>query len=77
MTRKHLVMLHRTLSTRFNESELRTLCFYLGIDYDDLPGDGKTDKARELIAYLERHDRMPELVKIVQQLRAEIRWFNR
>ena len=40
--------LRQTLSSRFNESELRTLCFDLKVDYDDLPGKAKSDKAREL-----------------------------
>jgi hypothetical protein len=38
------------------------------VDYDVLPGDGKADKARELAAYLERRDRIPELIETGQQL---------
>jgi Effector-associated domain 7 len=41
---------------RFNDSELRTLCFNLGVDYDVLQGSGKSDKARELIIYLDRRN---------------------
>jgi hypothetical protein len=52
--RESLSRLRQILATRFSESELRTLCFDLGIDYDDLPGQEKASKARELIAYLER-----------------------
>ena len=47
-------MLRQILAERFNEGELRTLCFDLGIDYENLPGQGKADKARELVAYFQR-----------------------
>ena len=35
----------------FNDEELRHLCFDLGIPYDDLGGEGKIDKAHQLIAH--------------------------
>ena len=74
MKRKRLTELRQILVKRFSEGELRTLCFDLGIDYDDLPGEGKANKARELIAFFERHDRVPELVEIVKQLRPSVSW---
>ena len=45
--RASLIYLHEVLRSRFSEGELRTLCFNLGLDYDSLPGSGKSDKARE------------------------------
>lgn len=62
------------LATRFDEGELHTLCFGLGVDYGDLPESGKANKARALIAYLERHDRIAELVEFGRQLRPDIPW---
>ena len=41
--------------------ELRTLCFYLEVDYDNLRGEGKSAKARELIRGLERQNRVHEI----------------
>jgi hypothetical protein len=61
--------LRRTLTTCFNESELRDLCFDLRVDYDDLPGQSKADKARELVAYFNRRGRLAELTKVCGQLR--------
>lgn len=61
--RAELVKLRRSISILFNESELRDLCFDLGLDYDDLPGTGKKDKARELVGYYHRHGRIGELVQ--------------
>ena len=67
-------LLRQILGTRFDESELRTLCFSLGVDYADLPSGGKADKAKELVARLDRHDRIPELVNLVEQQRPDIVW---
>jgi hypothetical protein len=47
-----LIKLRKILDERFSESDLRTLCFDLHVDYQSLPGEGKADKARELIQYL-------------------------
>jgi CheY-like chemotaxis protein len=72
--RERLVYLHNVLSVRFSEEELRTLCFYLRIDYDSLPGQGKENKARELIEFLERRTRIDELIQAGQQQRPDIPW---
>lgn len=49
--------LGHTLKHSHDESELRDLCFFeIGVDYEDLPGQSKQDKVRELIKYCERHD---------------------
>lgn len=72
--RAYLSQLRQILAERFDLGELRTLCFDLGIDYDDLPGEGKANKARELVAYLNRHDRIPELLRAGEQLRPDISW---
>ena len=58
----------------FSLSELHDLCFELGIDFDDLGGASKADKARELISYLDRRGRLPELVRILRQQRPHVAW---
>jgi len=72
----YLVRLANILNTRFSLSELNTLAFYLSIDFDELPGEGKRRKAEELVKYLNRHQRLDELVKIGQQQGSDIDWFN-
>jgi len=64
-------VLREVLVKHFSDNELRNLCFDLGVEYDDLGGEGKSGKARELIAYLERRDRLGELVQIVNRERPE------
>jgi len=62
------------LTERFSDDELRTLCFDLGLDYDLLPGQGKGGKARELLSYLDRRDRIDELIEVGQALRPDVPW---
>jgi tetratricopeptide (TPR) repeat protein len=66
--------LHQILTAHFNEEELRTLCLDLDIDYDDLPSEGKVSKARELIAYLDRRGRIPELIEVGRKQRPDLVW---
>jgi hypothetical protein len=66
--------LRHIITTYFNLGELHTLCFDLNVDYDSLPGAGKGDKARELVAYMERHGRSAELVSACRQLRPNAPW---
>lgn len=73
-TRMDLAKLRRILVCYFNDSELRDLYFDLGVDYEALPGQGKRDKARELIAYLDRQERITELVRLGYQLRPHASW---
>jgi serine/threonine protein kinase len=73
---EYLKRLRQILIKRFSEGELRTLCADLGIDYDDLPAEGKANTARELVSHLERRDRIPELVRIGKQRRSDIPWNN-
>jgi hypothetical protein len=72
--RNYLVRLRQILDTSFDEGDLRTVCFDLGVDYENLPGEGKANKARELVIHLERCGRIPELVEIGVQRRPNVSW---
>lgn len=69
-----LAELRQVLSDYFSEEEIRTLCFDLSIDYDDLPATGKANKIRELIKYLERRDGIQDLESAVRRQRPNIPW---
>jgi Effector-associated domain 7 len=61
----------------FNADELRELCFDLGVDYDSLPGEGKTDKARELVWFFvnpKRKRDLDELIRVCNRLRPKAPW---
>jgi hypothetical protein len=64
--------LRTALVQHYSDGELRTLCADLGIDYESLPGSGKVDKARELVAYAQRHGRLEELLATVRQERPHV-----
>jgi len=66
--------LREKLIRHFDKEDLRTLCSNIGVDYDDLPGEGKTAKARELIAYLDRRGRIPALIEMCTSLRLHVSW---
>ena len=57
------------LNRLFDEEELQTLCFKLSVDYDNLRGEGKAGKARELVELAERTNRLDDLVNAVRQER--------
>lgn len=69
---KDSASLRHFLYRYFNETELKDLCFDLQIDYESLPGDNKQDRAREIVAYVNRHGRVIELVKLCYQLRPNV-----
>jgi WD40 repeat protein len=60
----------------FSEEDLRTLCFELGIVYDDLPPGGRADRARELIILCQRTNRFEQLLQICQQRRPLVDWWH-
>ena len=58
-----IIELRRFLSSSFNLEEIKTLCFDLGMDFDDLPGDSKTTKVVSLLQKLHKEGRKSELLK--------------
>jgi hypothetical protein len=68
------VALHQMLVAYFNDSELREICFTLQIDYESLAGQGKADKARELIEYVRRRGHINQLEMLVHQRRPHVSW---
>lgn len=65
---------HHQIDAHFNESELRSLAFTLGVEYENLIGETKQDKARELVTYMERRDRMGELMALLVERRPGVAW---
>ncbi len=72
--RPQLTQLRLILAERFDEEEFRTLCFDLGIDYDELRGEGQAAKARELVAYFERRQQVDKIIQAGRLQRPDIAW---
>ena len=68
-----LAELRQNLATHFNREELRTLCFDLDIDHENLP-EAKDSMARELVAHCERRQCILELARKCRKLRPEVAW---
>lgn len=60
------------LTNLFSEDELITLCFELGIDYEQLPGSSKLGKAREIIKFCDRRNKLKKLYDKVKAERAYV-----
>lgn len=66
--------LRDSLTAHFSMGELRSLCFDLDIEFEDLEGSSKTNKAESLLSTMERLDRIPELVQVCGQQRPNVVW---
>ena len=73
-TRPELISLSHLLEQYFNLDELAALCFRLGINFENLPGQTLTNKVLALIRYCERHKRLPDLIQACRAQRPEVQW---
>lgn len=72
--RRYLVALRRKMVLSLSDGELRTIAFDVGADYDNLDGENKADKARELVACLARQKQIPALLEALENLRGDVDW---
>jgi Effector-associated domain 7 len=56
----------RVLVDKFSLDEIEQLAFQIKIDFDQIAGNTKQSKARELVQYLERRSRLGELVNAIR-----------
>lgn len=66
--------LRTQMSQLFNKSELATLCFDLGINYENISGDTLDDKVQNLILFCQRRTRLGDLVHACQRSRPHVSW---
>ena len=71
---KFRVWLRQNLAIAFNGEELKTLCFSLGLDYENIVGPTKDATTREIVLYIERLGRIPDLLAACAKLRPNIQW---
>ncbi len=69
-----MVEMHELLDEHFAEDELRTLVFNLHYDYDNIPGETKSGKARELVLLMDRENRLKMLVSECRRKRPSVSW---
>jgi hypothetical protein len=61
------VEIFRILVDQFSLQDLLTLILSLGINAEDLPGSTLPARARELVLWMQRHGRLPELMQAMQR----------
>lgn len=66
------IVLREVLSNQFNLDELHTLCFDLGMDYENLPGQTKSAKARDLVDYWHNRQDLTRLIEAVRNERGMV-----
>lgn len=58
----------------FSPAELRLLCEDLRVFYHDIRGENYTEQVLELLRYMVRRGRVPELLEQCQKLRPHVNW---
>lgn len=66
--------LFKALNKHFNEGEVKELCFELGIKYEDLEGETRRGKNRELVDYYARRQKLEELHDACRKARPQLNW---
>ena len=61
--------LRQVLTRYYNDSELHTMCFDLGIEYEDIGGRTKTEKVVELVGFAQRYHRLDAIAAYVRHTR--------
>ena len=60
-----------SIHKHFSEKEFEQLCYSLGVNIEDLVG---VDKISSFIQYLERRNRIPELIRTLTRLKPQVPW---
>lgn len=66
--------LRQKIENLFSREEIKTLCFDLGVDYDNLPGDTKGAMSRELVIFAQRNNLLSELKEQLRVKRPKVNW---
>lgn len=74
LTQTELAELRAKIDRHFNESELKSLCFDIGINYEQFSTETKQDKVREVLAYCLRYKRVSYLRTACRRARPNVSW---
>jgi len=69
-----LVYIRKQLAEYFSNEELKTLSFDLGIEFEDLSGDTRESKTRELIKFCYRKGLLVKMLDLCQEARPHVTW---
>ncbi len=66
--------LRQVLAEQFSADELATLAFDLGLNVEELPGEGLGGRAREMVRWFEQRGRLGELAAEVRRQRPQVQF---
>ena len=66
--------LRRQMAESFSLDDVRSLCFDLNVNFDELPHAGLTPKVRDLILLMKQNGRLAELLTAVAKARPHVEW---
>lgn len=62
------------IAFHFSQSEFKTLCFDLEIDYDDLPGTNDFERIGSLISIFKKRNQIGELLGYLNMVNSSVSW---
>lgn len=68
------ISLRENMNRYFSLDEIESLCFDLGVDFENIGGSSKPGKVLELIQYMERRGRLEELAGACAKSRPNVDW---
>ena len=68
----NLKKLRVVLEAKFNLEELELFCDELPVEYENLPGETRQKKIKELVGYMDRRDLLNELVEVLLKKRPSV-----
>ncbi|MFN8443987.1 MAG: hypothetical protein U0175_24615 [Caldilineaceae bacterium] len=71
---KFLADLRKGIVRCFNINDLKVMCADLGIDYENLGGEGKEARILELISFMNRHGQITTLLQYCISIRPDYIW---
>jgi hypothetical protein len=66
--------LRQKMGELFSLGEIKTLCLFLEIEYEELSGDTRSEKVIGVIDFVLRHERLDDLVTILDRERPFVAW---
>jgi hypothetical protein len=71
---EYLVHIRNVIYDSFNKGEIKSLCYDLGIEDEDIPSTTRNEMVIELIRYTVRHGRFKALIDRCKELRPHQEW---
>jgi hypothetical protein len=75
-SKEFLVKLNMKMNDHLNMEEIRTICFHMDIDHEQLKGSVKSEIVRELISHCQRHEKVDELLEKCSSINPNIDWYS-